>query len=143
MKPQLTNKLKNMKKSARISFRVSKEERLQATQIYKTASYPGSESSFFRDIILGKIRHPYFENEAIDSNDESRSKKVEGPKEVQAHYLAVVIAALMLRIKLDPEYHKYRKAEPKMFQKLIDEIRGYKYDEKTQLKMPLDRRGRN
>lgn len=129
---------KNMKKSARISFRVSKEERLQATQIFKTASYLGSESSFFRDIILGKIRHPYFEDEASDSNDEPPSTKVEGPEEVQAHYLAVVIAALMLRIKLDPEYHKYRKAEPKMFQKLIDEIRGYKFDEKTLTKMPLD-----
>ena len=129
-----------MAKLTTFSMRIDNESRAHMKRIYNASNTHMHESAFYREIILGNIKHPFFEKNNNNIDDlmfEVEDHKVEGPEQTEKHYLAVVIAALMLRIKLDPEYHRYRKAEPKMFQKLIDEIRGYEYDEKSQVKKPL------
>jgi len=129
-----------MHRRVHISLRLTREEKVSLTQLHKASRHGGSFSSYLRQLVLGKISHPLYKDDSIDfidSNEILAGQKIVGPAEHQNHYLAVVIAMFMLRIKMDPDFHKYIKAEPLMFQSLIDEIRGYKFDDKTELKMPL------
>ena len=127
----------------RIQFRVDVDEQEQVHQYYRSSRYRGSKSAYLRDLALGNIQHPKHTEETpvyvLDGEDISLGY-VEGPEEQLHHYLAVVVAMKMMEIKLNPEYHKLIKQQPDMFQQLVDEIRGYRFDDKTNETLALRRR---
>jgi len=132
------------KRNIRHNIRLSVEEKDSMMDHYLASKSTISFTEYFRRISLGEIPHPNFasatkatETEIPKNADVPNVGKVTGSKETRHHIQAMILAADMLRIKEDPFYQKIIKQNSKEFKRLVDAVRGYKFDEKTLTKSPL------
>jgi len=98
-----------------------------------------SLAAFIREMTLGSIRNPMFpyESESPSSPSISDTGPIVGPDEMQIYYQSSVIAAMYLVLQYDDKYKEIISKNWDMFEKITDEIRGYKFDHKTAQKRPL------
>lgn len=129
------------KRRRAINVKLSDEEFDQFEKIYGMAFCDLTQTSFARDIILGKIQHPYFEDPKLLSRfrfgEVSDSGPVTGSYEAVVHFRAIIYAAQFMMIQSNPDFKKVIKSDPDLFNTLVAQMRGYNFNDKEQIKTPL------
>ena len=123
-----------------LGFRVNPEERLAILEGYEMSGMMDSLSTYIRKLAMGEIQHPDHEDgflTALQRGDVRNVGPITGSYETRVHYSAFVLAAEMLRLKTDPTYVELLSKHKQMYINLVNEIRGYEYNDETKLKSPL------
>jgi len=140
--------MKSGKRKSRIHVRISFDEEEQLAEIYRLSNSKGTFSAFIRNLVLGRIEHPFSElrNSLLDPTtlhnnmlDPKATGALNGPYDSLRFYQSMVLAAEYLKITQDPEYRKVIKENKPAFDKILRQLRGYEFDEKEAVKIPLNK----
>lgn len=135
-----------MKKRVKFSFRATPEDNYSIREGYEASGSEAGFSGYVRDVLTGAMPHPNFDPEHLRAREFSTEQdlgKLKTSSDFRHHYQAVVLAALMLRIKSDPDFRKYIEADKRSFESIIKQIRGYDFDDKSRTRKPLPKKRRS
>jgi len=125
----------------KIIFRVNEYEEDAIYQGHFDAGYEGTRSAYLRDVLIGNRLHPKFEYLISDRALRAKYRNVgqlRGPDEIRNHVEASVLAAHFVQIQKDPSFRKLLTEYDDLFRVYEEDIRGYKYNQDTREKFPLD-----
>ncbi len=88
-------------------------------------------STYYREIITGRLPHPYFKMQ-VDILDDFVLRRMDA-LDMYMHYAGSAFAAEALKIPGD----RFIQANKEVFEKLEAQMRGYTFDNETGVRTPL------
>jgi len=131
------------KKTHVLSLRLTPEELAYSKGVHEAYGGGLPYSEFIRLILLGDKLHPNFESddylsETIKSFD--KSGPLTSSDDWVLHYLAMFLAVEISKIRFDKQTQSLIKKDPKFFQHLVDQMRGYEFDENNGIRTAIEMR---